>query len=73
VPNLVAANKDAQQVIANNVVLYALIRFRRFGVTNPRDKVYALLGIAGESVRGKRRFDPAYEQFTEDVYSQAAV
>jgi hypothetical protein len=73
VPTLVAANKDAQQAMANNAMLYALIRFRRFGATNPRDKVYALLGIAGELVRGKSRFDPAYEQSTEDVFTQAAV
>jgi hypothetical protein len=73
VPNLLDANKGAKQAGVKDTMLYSLIRFRRFQATDPRDKVYALLGIAKDSVRGKSRFNPAYGKPTEEVYIQAAI
>ncbi|KAK9441676.1 hypothetical protein VB005_06318 [Metarhizium brunneum] len=73
VPNLLAANKEAKKDELKDALLYSLIRFRRFRASDPRDKVFALLGIVKESIQGKDRFNPAYERSTEDVYTQTAI
>jgi hypothetical protein len=43
-----------------NIMLDHLVSCRRFQASDPRDKVYALLGIADTYVKGKSRFDPIY-------------
>jgi hypothetical protein len=68
VPNILDANK------AYNDILYCLIRSRRFNSGDPRDKIYALLGVAGDSVRGKSRFAPIYGQRSvAETYTLAAI
>jgi hypothetical protein len=55
-------------------MLYSLIRSRRFESSDPRDKVYALLGIAGTMVTGKARYDPVYgARSTADTYIMTAI
>lgn len=68
VPNLLDANKTSENL------LYSLIRFRRFDSGDPRDKIYALLGVAGSSVRGKSRLAPVYgNRSVAETYTLAAV
>jgi len=68
IPNLLDANKTSKNM------LYSLIRSRRFTSKDPRDKVYALLGVAGEAVRGKARFTPVYgERSIMETYTLAAI
>jgi hypothetical protein len=68
VPNLLDVNKSS------NSLLYSLIRFRRFASTDPRDKVYSLLSIAGESVLTRNRLIPVYgERSVADTYALAAI
>jgi hypothetical protein len=51
-------------------LLNLLIKERDRKATNPRDKVYALLGIAVGSP--SIRIDPSYEETPEDVYTSVA-
>jgi hypothetical protein len=43
-------------------LLYTLIRARSFKATDPRDKLYALLGLVHEYARDKPGLAPAYDQ-----------
>ncbi|PVI02127.1 hypothetical protein DM02DRAFT_523652, partial [Periconia macrospinosa] len=55
-------------------LLYSLIRARRFIAFDPRDKVYALLGIPKEGIEGKARFNPVYgNRSVAETYKLAAV
>ncbi|KAN0069201.1 HET domain containing protein [Elaphomyces granulatus] len=68
VPNILDASKTSENI------LYSLIRTRRFMSGDPRDKVYALLGIAEDSVRGKSRFAPIYgKRSVAETYTLAAI
>jgi Heterokaryon incompatibility protein (HET) len=68
VPNILDANKTSSNM------LYSLIRSRRFMSGDPRDKVYALLGVARDSVRGKSRFTPIYgKRSVAETYTLAAI
>ncbi|EMD60274.1 hypothetical protein COCSADRAFT_250578 [Bipolaris sorokiniana ND90Pr] len=68
VPNLLDVNKFS------NSLLYSLIRFRRFASTDPRDKVYSLLSITGESTLTKNRLVPVYgERSVAETYTLAAI
>ncbi|KAF2193162.1 HET-domain-containing protein [Zopfia rhizophila CBS 207.26] len=68
VPNILDANKTSGNI------LYSLIRSRRFMSGDPRDKVYALLGVAGDSVRGKSRLTPVYgKRSVAETYTLAAI
>ncbi|EFQ86072.1 hypothetical protein PTT_18789 [Pyrenophora teres f. teres 0-1] len=68
VPNILETEKMAGDL------LYALIRCRRFMAGDPRDKVYALLGVVGDSVRGKSRLEPVYSgRSVTETYTLAAV
>jgi hypothetical protein len=68
VPNTLDADKTSENL------LYSLIRSRRFMSGDPRDKVYALLGVAGDSVWGKRRLAPVYgERSAAETYTLAAI
>ncbi|KAH7126392.1 heterokaryon incompatibility protein-domain-containing protein [Dactylonectria estremocensis] len=74
VPTIVNANKRARDMGDKNIMLYSLIRGRRFTASDPRDKVYAFLGVAGDSVKGKPRFAPIYgERSVVDTYTSAAI
>lgn len=74
IPNLLDANKRTRNTGDRNIMLYSLIRSRRFIASDPRDKVYALLGVAGNSVRGKTRFIPVYgERSAAETYTAAAI
>jgi len=68
VPNVLDVNKSSQSL------LYSLIRSRRFVSIDPRDKVYSLLGIAGESVALKSRLSPVYGgRSVAETYTLAAI
>ncbi|KAK4098441.1 hypothetical protein N658DRAFT_526332 [Parathielavia hyrcaniae] len=55
-------------------LVYAIIRARRFKSSDPRDKVYAVLGLEEEYVRGKWRLAPIYgDRSTADTHTSAAV
>jgi hypothetical protein len=68
VPNILDANKSTPSL------LYSLIRFRRFTCEDPRDKVYSLLSITGESALKKNRLLPVYgERSVAETYTLAAT
>jgi hypothetical protein len=68
VPNILDANKSTPSL------LYSLIRFRRFTCEDPRDKVYSLLSITGESTLKKNRLLPVYgERSVAETYTLAAT
>lgn len=74
IPNLVDANRRTRERDERKVMLYSLIRSRRFEASDPRDKVYALLGIAGNLVTGKARYNPVYGmRSTADTYKMTAI
>ena len=74
IPNLLQANKQTRIAGDKSIVLYSLIRSRRFMASDPRDKVYALLGICGDFVVGKSRFTPVYGSRTAAVtFTLAAI
>ncbi|XP_014550060.1 hypothetical protein COCVIDRAFT_32090 [Bipolaris victoriae FI3] len=68
VPNILDVNK------LSNSLLYSLIRFRRFASTDPRDKVYSLLSITGDSTLTKSRLIPVYgSRSVAETYTLAAI
>ncbi|EMD84801.1 hypothetical protein COCHEDRAFT_1024525, partial [Bipolaris maydis C5] len=68
VPNILDVNK------LSNSLLYSLIRFRRFASTDPRDKVYSLLSITGDSTLTKSRLIPVYgDRSVAETYTLAAI
>lgn len=74
IPNLLDANRRKRNTGDGDVMLYTLMRSRRFIASDARDKVYALLGVAENSVRGKTRFIPVYgERSAADTYTAAAI
>jgi hypothetical protein len=74
IPNLVEATRRTRDTNERKLMLYSLIRARRFEASDPRDKVYALLGIVRESIRGKSRYNPVYkERSMADTYTLAAI
>ncbi|KAM0264305.1 hypothetical protein ACHAQJ_000795 [Trichoderma viride] len=57
-------------------LLHSLIRSRDFKATDPRDKVYSLLGLVQASVQDKPRLTPAYLDQTHDLaitYTNLAI
>lgn len=74
IPNLIEATRRTQQMSKEDTMLYALIRSRRFRAADLRDKVYAVLGVAQDSVVDKQRFDPVYGTRTvSETYTTAAI
>jgi Heterokaryon incompatibility protein (HET) len=74
VPNLLRANSDTKATRNEHILLYSLIRARRFEASDSRDKVYGVLGIAGDLILGKPRFDPVYKDRTvEETFTKAAI
>jgi len=74
VPTLLKANKRAMIQGDKNIMLWSLIRSRRFESFDPRDKVYALLGVAGNWIQGKSRYTPVYgERSVAETYTLAAI
>lgn len=73
-PNFIEANRRTLMSRDSRLMLFSLIRARRFDASEPRDKVYALLGVAGSAVQGKPRFEPTYEgRSVVDAFVDAAV
>ena len=60
VPNLVEANRRTREKKTPELLLYSLIRTRRFAASDPLDKVYGLLGLMDEATRSKPRLEPVY-------------
>ncbi|KAE8413143.1 heterokaryon incompatibility protein-domain-containing protein [Aspergillus pseudocaelatus] len=55
-------------------LLSILIKARRFQCSDPRDKVYALLGLLGDHAKDKMRLRPVYKgRSTADVYVSTAI
>ena len=48
-------------------------KFRQMQATDPRDKVYALLGILSEETRAKLAIEPDYKLTTAECYTRAAA
>ncbi|KAI3319583.1 hypothetical protein HD806DRAFT_255840 [Xylariaceae sp. AK1471] len=55
------------------ILLYALIKARNFKATDPRDKVYSLLGLVHEYAGDKQRLHPTYTQDAADASINAAI
>jgi hypothetical protein len=55
-----AIRRDRQKGDYSRTFLYALIRSRVFKASDPRDKVYALLGLVGADVANKSSLQPEY-------------
>lgn len=67
-PNAIEVNKGSRNL------LHILIRGRRFMSKDPRDKVYALLGIAGDSFREDALLRPEYgDRTATETYTLAAL
>lgn len=60
-PNTLEANRRTKAAGNDALMLYSLIRSRGFVSKDPRDKVYALLGICGDSIATKPGFTPVYD------------
>ncbi|EHA25226.1 hypothetical protein ASPNIDRAFT_42414 [Aspergillus niger ATCC 1015] len=57
-----------------NSLLHILIKSRRFRCLDPRDKVYALLGLLGDRARGERHLYPIYkDRSVSKVYISTAI
>ena len=55
-------------------LLYALSKARRFQCSDPRDKVYALLGLLGDHIKRNPRLQPVYEdRSVVDTYVSTAI
>jgi hypothetical protein len=61
-PNTLEANKRTRATGDDALMLYSLIRSRGFVSKDPRDKVYALLGVCGDSIATKPGFNPVYDE-----------
>lgn len=73
-PNIVEANRRTIAKSRGDTLLYSLIRARRFMAFDPRDKVYALLGIPKQGVEGKARFNPVYgNRSVAETYTLTAI
>jgi heterokaryon incompatibility protein (HET) len=74
IPTILNANKRARDEDNPNIMLYSLLRARRFIASDSRDKVYALLGVAEKFVKGKPGFSPIYgSQTPAATYTAAAI
>lgn len=73
-PNMLQIVKRSTAVPNKTTLLYTLIRARLFLATDPRDKVYALLGIAGREAQEKPRYKPVYgERTVTKTFTEAAI
>lgn len=55
-------------------LLYFLTKGRRFQCSDPRDKVYSLLGLLGDHIKGKPRLRPVYaDRSVVDTYVFTAI
>ncbi len=69
--NLITATNP---IVEWEAILDLVTRFRRFQATNPRDKIYALLGmIFKQSGRPSRAIQPSYTSSVKDVFTSFAV
>jgi hypothetical protein len=64
-----AIKRDREKGNYSRTFLYALIRSRVFKASDPRDKVYALLGLVGDAVKDKPSLRPEYgSSHVSDTY-----
>ncbi|CAO2649165.1 Nn.00g101140.m01.CDS01 [Neocucurbitaria sp. VM-36] len=74
IPNILTHIKRIRTGGEINVMLDCLITSRRFLSSDPRDKVYALLGLVEDYIKGKHRFNPMYgERSVSETYTLAAI
>ncbi|KAH7303526.1 heterokaryon incompatibility protein-domain-containing protein [Stachybotrys elegans] len=58
----------------DSALLYALVKSRQFLSSDPRDKIYALLGLYSDYAKGKARLLPKYDNFScIDAYISSAI
>lgn len=73
-PVYLKANGKVDASGERRALLYALIRARRFQCTDPRDKVYALLGLGEAGIKQKPRLQPIYgDHSVVDTYISTAI
>ena len=73
-PLYLDANARLKQSKRYPTLLYALVRARRFECLDPRDKVYALLGLAADYSKEKLRLQPVYgDRSIAKTYVSAAI
>ena len=73
-PLYLNANSKLEKSGKCRALLYALIRARRFQCSDPRDKVYALLGLGADNTKGKPRLQPVYgDRSVVDTYVSTAI
>jgi hypothetical protein len=73
-PNMLQIVKRSTAVPDKTTLLYTVIRARLFLAMDPRDKVYALLGLAGEAAREKPRYAPIYgDRTVVKTFTDAAI
>jgi len=73
-PLYLDANGKSAVPGSSHSLLYALIRARRFECSDPRDKVYALLGLGEGHVNEKPRLQPLYGgRSVVDAYISTAI
>jgi hypothetical protein len=64
-----AITRDREKGNYSRTFLYALIRSRVFKASDPRDKVYGLLGLVGDAVKDKPSLRPEYgSRHVSDTY-----
>ncbi|GMG52749.1 unnamed protein product [Aspergillus oryzae var. brunneus] len=69
-------NSNRKMVLSEkrSSLLHILIKSRRFNCLDPRDKVYALLGLLGGRTQGETRLKPVYkDRSVSDVYISTAI
>ncbi len=75
--NLVSLRQQQQAITAtgepsntSNVSLFEFLRlFGRLDCTDPRDRIYALLGLVSPLSKYKSRLNPSYDKPTDQVFS----
>jgi len=73
-PLYINANTRLKQLDGCHTLLISLIRARRFECSDPRDKVYAVLGLAEDYTKTKPRLQPIYENNSVlNTYIRTAV
>lgn len=74
VPNIIAAIRRISPESGIHVLLHLLISARRFISSDPRDKVYALLGLVEDYVKDKHSLHPIYgARSASETYTLAAI
>ncbi|OOF98466.1 hypothetical protein ASPCADRAFT_128614 [Aspergillus carbonarius ITEM 5010] len=69
-----ATRQDMTKQHWTTTLLYALQRSRDYKATDPRDKVFSMLGLVGKFIKNKPRLAPAYgTQSVTTTYTNVAI